>query len=181
MDGYFYEGLRVYKEGILNDKNLSYLEKGIKISTATMELKEYIREYITISAAINNLSLDAEPFKIDPDWLNTLFSYARNCSDDYMQTIWGQLLAAKANNTCSIPKRVLHIFACIEKEDIDTFCKLCSITFDNLQRESSCYPFVYIKKHPSYYNSLGIRRYHLASLSNLGLIEYDYTWWLCFT
>lgn len=169
----FEDGLNTYKEGILSDDNLSYIEKAQKISVASRELKEYVRQYEVVTHAVNNLSPEAKPDSIDPDWLSTLFSYVRNCSNEYMQMIWGQLLASKANGNSDIPKKILHVFSCIEQEDIDTFCRLCSFTFDNLGTTNSCYPFIYIKDNPSFYNNNKIYRYHLASLHNLGLIEYD--------
>lgn len=169
----FIEGLEVYKKSILEDDNLTGIEKGQKISLSRMELRKYINQGKIISIAVENLENKAEPKRVDVDWLNAFFSYAENISSEEMQYIWGKLLAAKVNGNDGINKKVLQIFSCIESEDISTFCEICSMTFDNVERALSCYPFIYIVKSPSYYNARGIRRYHLASLDNLGLIEYD--------
>ncbi len=169
----FKEGLEVYKKAIMDDCNLSGIEKGAKISSASMELRKYINQGKIVSIATENLESTAAPEKIGVDWLNTFFTYAENISNEEMQHIWGKLLASKANGNNGITKKTLQIFYLIEAEDISTFCKICSLTFDNVNHPLSCYPFIYIKKYAAYYNDLGIKRYHLASLDNLGLIEFD--------
>lgn len=69
---------------------------------------------------------------------------------------------------------MIQIFSFIEAEDISIFCKICSLTFDNVNDPLAHYPFIYTKKHAAYFSGLGIKRYHLASLDNLGLIEHDF-------
>lgn len=169
----FEDGLTLYKDSIMNDDNLAPIEKAARISLSRTILRKYINQTKIISNAINNISKNANPDNLDVDWLNFFLSYAENISDEQMQLIWGKLLASKINGVSNINRKVLQIFSCIEKEDINVFCKLCSMTFRNTKKEESIYPFIYMKKHPAYYNKLGIRRYHLASLDNLGLIEYD--------
>lgn len=169
----FIEGLEIYKKGIEADDNLSPIEKGAQISTVRKNLREYINQGCIVASAIPHLDHSSNPDKIDPDWLSHFFDYAKNISNKDMQLIWGKLLACKANGKNDISKKLIQVFSYIENEDIDIFCKMCAMTFESKDRERSKYPFIYITKHPSYYNKHGIRRYHLASLDNLGLIEYD--------
>lgn len=169
----FEDGIRLYKDSIMNDDNLSPMEKAAHISLSRTILRKYINQAQIISNAINNISNTASTNNLDADWLNFFLSFAENISDEEMQLIWGKLLASKINGVANINRKVLQIFSCIEKEDIDVFCKLCSLTFRNMEKSEAIYPFIYIKNHPAYYNKFGIRRYHLASLDNLGLIEFD--------
>lgn len=172
----FEEGLKFYKESLGQDTSLTDQEKAVKISLARTEFRKYVNQAKIVSKAIDSLSRSTDSSHIDDidaDWINTFLSYAENISNEKMQIVWGKLLAAKANGNSDINKKMLQIFSCIEREDIEVFCKLCSMSFVHMNRDGSYYPFIYIKLFPGYYNGLGIRRYHLASLDNLGLIEYD--------
>lgn len=172
----FEEGLTLYKKSLGQDPALTDQEKAIKISLARTELRKYINQAKIVSAAISSLPTDTDPSHvddIDADWINTFLSYAENISNEQIQMIWGRLLAAKAIGNSDINKKMLQIFSCIEWEDIKTFCRLSSMSFVQVHRNGSYYPFIYMKRFPDYYNQSGIKRYHLASLDHLGLIEYD--------
>lgn len=101
----FKEGLAVYKKAIMDDGSLTGIEKGAKISSASMDLKKYINQGKIVSIATENLESTATPEKIDVDWLNTFFTYAENVSSEEMQQIWGKLLASKANGSSGITKK----------------------------------------------------------------------------
>lgn len=171
----FNDGLEIYKNSIENDQLLSGIEKGAKISTAKRDMRQYINQKKIIEIAENDINPDVDFRNIDPDWLAFFFEYAKNISKEEVQLIWAKLLANRVNGDRQITKKLIHILAIIEDEDIDVFCKICSMTFDSMSRERSKYPFIYIAGFPSYYNSQNIRRYHLNSLADLGLIEYDIT------
>lgn len=172
----FEEGLEFYKNSLEQDTSLTDREKAVKLSLARTEFRKYVNQAKIVSQAVDSLSRSINPSHIDDidaDWINTFLSYAENISNEKMQAIWGKILAAKANGNSDINKKMLHIFSCIEREDIEVFCKLCSMSFSHMNRCYSHYPFIYIKQFSKYYSGLGIRRYNLASLDNLGLIEYD--------
>lgn len=173
----FYQGLEIYKESIEKDSSLSGIEKGAKISTAKRDLRQYINQKKIIEIAENSINPNADFENIDPDWLAFFFEYAKNISKEEIQSFWGKLLANRINGNHEINKKIIHILAIIEDKDIDVFCKICSMTFDNdnVNKESSKYPFIYIVASPSYYNEQNIRRYDLYSLADLGLVEYDKT------
>jgi len=169
----FHEGIQIYKESIKNDQSLSGEEKGARISTARKDLRQYINQRKIIENSIKDIDENADFENIDPDWLAYFFEYAKNISNEEIQLVWSKLLANKINGNQQMTKKLIHILSVIEGEDIDVFCKICSMTFDNVKKEKSKYPFIYIGDFPSYYNSKNIRRYHLHSLADLGLIEYD--------
>lgn len=169
----FNEGLETYKKSIEDDQSLSGIEKGAYISTAKRDLLHYINTGKIIGFAGNNINTDADFENVGVDWLAFFFEHAKNISREDVQLIWGKILANKINGDRQITKKMVHILSIIEDEDIDVFCKICSMTFEHTGRERSKYPFTYIVEFPTYYNSHGIRRYHLYSLANLGLIEYD--------
>ena len=172
----FEEGLVLYKKSIEQDTTLTDQEKAVNISLSRTAFRKYTNQAKIVLKAVENLSQSPDSShidEIDADWINTFLSYAENISNEEMQMIWGKLLAEKVNGNSDINKKMLQIFSCIEREDIEVFYKLCSMSFVHMNRKGSYYPFIYIKLFPGFYKSLGIRRYHLASLDNLGLIEYD--------
>lgn len=171
----FYDGLEIYKKSIKNDQFLSEKEKAIKISLATRDFRQYINQAKIVEFAKSDINQDADFKNIDPDWLAFFFEYAKNISKEEAQLIWAKLLANRVNGERQVSKKLIHILAIIEDDDIDVFCKICSMTFDSENRKNFKYPFIYIGNFPSYYNSINIRRYHLRSLADLGLIEYDIT------
>lgn len=169
----FEEAIEEYKKYIMNDDSLPILEKTRKYAQARKELKEYINKGKIISYAVNDIKKDAQTYNVDEEWLMYFFDSAKNISDDKMQRIWGKLLAERVNGKRGITKRLINIFSMIEQQDIELFCMLCAMSFKHFNDKEGVYPLIYIRNHPAYYNKYGIRRYNLAQLDNLGLIEYD--------
>lgn len=168
----FQEALQLYKETVMKDEQLDDYTKAIKILNATRDLKKYLNQGKIIYHSLEDLDEKANPYEVDEDWLNCFFEYAQNVSSEEVQRIWGKLLALKVNGN-NITKKLLNVFSLMEQKDIVLFCTLCALSFDNISEAGRQYPFVYIRQFPAYYNELGIRRYNLAQLDNLGLIEYD--------
>lgn len=169
----FEEAIEEYKKYIMNDDSLPILEKTRKYAQARKELKEYINKGKIISYAVKDIKNDTQTYNVDEEWLMYFFDYAKNITDDNMQRIWGKLLAERVNGKHGITKRLINIFSMIEQQDIELFCMLCAMSFKQFNDKESIYPFIYIRNHAAYYNKHGIRRYNLAQLDNLGLIEYD--------
>ena len=169
----FEEAIEEYKKYFMNDDSLPILEKTRKYAQARKELKEYINKGMIISYAVNDIKKDAQTYNVDEEWLMYFFDSAKNISDDKMQRIWGKLLAERVNGKRGITKRLINIFSMIEQQDIELFCMLCAMSFKHFNDKEGVYPLIYIRNHPAYYNKYGIRRYNLAQLDNLGLIEYD--------
>ena len=169
----FSYGVDVYIKETENDQTLTTIEKAARISTASNDIRQYINQTKIISSALSQLAPSADAKYLDMDWLAFFMEYAKNIGKEEVQEFWAKLLAKKINGEDGITKKLINILAVIGDDDIDTFCKICSMTFDSAARERSKYPFIYIKEHSQYYNSQNIRRYHLRSLADLGLIHYD--------
>ncbi|MBQ9928966.1 MAG: DUF2806 domain-containing protein [Lachnospiraceae bacterium] len=169
----FNEAIEGYKEYVLKNDNIEGLEKYAKIATARNDLKKYINQGKIIRSTLDNLDNSANMCNLDDDWLLYFFEYAKNISNEYIQDMWGKLLACKVNGADGITKKLVNAFSLMEQADVELFCMLCSMSFDNISNLDRQYPFIYIRKYPAYYNNCGIRRHNLAQLDNLGLIEYD--------
>ena len=170
---YHVQAVEHYIESVKKDSTLSDIDRAVLISTANQNIKQYINQANILSLAVRNIDATAEIEDIDSDWLSFFFEQAKIVSKEDVRLIWAKLLVQKVTGECEVPKKLIHTLSIIDSEDIKTFCKICSLTFNNADKDISRYPFVYIVKYPSYYNSINIKRYHLNALDDLGLIEYD--------
>ncbi len=123
----FEEGLEIYKKSIIEDKTLTSIEKGAKISKARKELKQYINQGKIISYAVNNIRDDAK-MNIDDDWLLYFFEYAKNISNENIQQIWGKILSEQFNGDTSISRKLIHTLSLLDSDAALNFGKLCNIT-----------------------------------------------------
>lgn len=127
----FEEGLAVYKEFIIKDNSISGIEKGVKISNARKELKQYINQCKIISYAAEDIKDDAE-MNIEDDWLMYFFEYAKNITNDDIQRIWGRILAEKCNGNTSINRKLINVLSTLDAESASVFGELCSIAITSL-------------------------------------------------
>lgn len=81
-----------------------------------------------ILMAAGQVSDDAEPEKIEADWLRFVFERCRNISDEIMRKHWAALLAEEANSIGSFSKRSIACLAELNKEEAELFAKLCQHT-----------------------------------------------------
>ena len=132
----FNEGVSVYIESIKNDQTLNPLEKAAKISTARKEVKQYINKGKIISYAIPDIKDDAA-MDVDEDWLAYFFEYAKNISNESVQTIWGKILAEKCNGNTSINRKLISVLSMMDVDEATMFAGLCSITFNYYEDETN--------------------------------------------
>ncbi len=135
----FEKGLSVYVESIENDPTLSGLEKGVKISSARKEMKQYINQGKIIAYAAKDIQVDSK-LDVDDDWLMYFFEYAKNVSADDVQRIWAKILAERCNGNTSMNRRLINALSMLDHETAHIFERLCGITL-----EFTCY---YIKYAP---------------------------------
>jgi Protein of unknown function (DUF2806) len=117
--------------------------------------------------AIPHVLPDAEPEKIENDWLSHFFDRCRLISDDEMQTMWAAMLAGEANRPGSFSKRTIDLVATLDKTDAELFTKFC--TFVWVVRQPC--PFIDIDNE--IYKTLGLIFDTLTHLDTIGLIIFD--------
>ena len=86
-----------------------------------MRFKNLVR---IIRLAAPQLSPSANPSDIDTDWVLNFTDKARNCADEEMAKLWGNILAGKANNPGSYSRKSVNILSDIEPEDARLFRNL---------------------------------------------------------
>lgn len=117
--------------------------------------------------AIENLTPDAHPENIDPDWLSNFFDKCHLVSDDDMRIIWGKILAGEASNPGSFSKRTVALVGGLDKVDAELFTKLCKFTWV----VGLPTPLIFNEQDPVYV-SKGINFDSLTHLQSIGLLTF---------
>ena len=123
----FEDGLQIYKQGIIENDNLSPLEKGARIAVARKIMKEYMNKSKIISFALQDIRTNAKN-DVDDDWLNYFFDYAKNISNENVQRIWARILAEETNGDTSIQRQLIHVLSLMDASTANAFTNLCRIT-----------------------------------------------------
>lgn len=170
------------KEKILNDSSLpwedrltlcygySKVKKKLKKRKDVLELADH---YFNHGTATFYEKME----EVDEDWFEFFIDKVENTSGDKFKSLWANLLSAHLTNLESgrglnISKKLISTICLLTQEDIIAFHSICCMTFDSLDRDISKYPFIYVTEDPRFLADHNVRRYNLASLDQLGLIEY---------
>lgn len=157
------------------DAQVIMAEAEIKITeiqqrAARRFIEEETKNQINIESithqAIPHLNDDAEPEKIEDDFLRNFFDKSRLVSDEQMQDIWARILAGEANNPGMFSRKTVNIMADMDKSDADRFAVLLSFSW---VVGGKTVPMVY--NDDNYFDENGIDLEMLADLESLGLIS----------
>lgn len=172
------------KEKILDDNLIPFEDRLALYYGYTKVKKQYINRKNILDLAEKYFGHGKEEFynevsHLKEDWFEFFMGKVENISDERVQKIWAGILAEQleqnrnGNIKSHFSKKLITILSLMESEDITAFYQICSMTFDSLDRKESHYPFIYIADNAKFYANCELRRYNLASLSQLGLIEYN--------
>lgn len=137
--GILYEPKRIVKQAkaeaeadkikVINNLEIEDLQKRALIRFINEEtIKQQNIESI-LEKSFLQISENADPQKIDNDWLLNYFDKAKFISNDQIQDLWARLLAGEANKPGSISKKTLKILSELDTDDAVAFTKLCSFVF----------------------------------------------------
>lgn len=129
--------------------------------------KQQVIEEITARAAAQ-LSDEAKPQDVDPDWIANLFEKSKNVTDEDMQALWANILAGEAETPKSFSKRTVNLVADLDKDDARLFESLCGMTL-LLNGEV---PMVFSSQDPIFERA-GLGFSALKHLETLGLVHFD--------
>lgn len=118
--------------------------------------------------AINHLNEDAEPSKVNDDWMANFFEKARIVSDEEMQSIWSKILADEANSPGKFSKRTINLLSDLDKSDALLFSTLCQFS-----AKFGVNQLLVFDPNASIYNASGINFPALSHLESLGLIKFE--------
>ena len=78
-----------------------------------------------VEKAVPQLTEDAKPEDVEPDWYRHFFNRQCSVSDSQMQEIWARILAGEANQPGSFSRRTLSVLSDLDKIEAEIFAKLC--------------------------------------------------------
>ena len=119
--------------------------------------------------AIPHLSDDAEPDRIEDDWISNFFDKSRIVSDENMQQLWGKVLAEEGNRPGSFSRKTVNLIADLDKRDAEQFTSLCRVSWTI---SGTLIPLVY-DEGSSVYRQLGIDFHSVSQLEALGLVRFQ--------
>lgn len=130
-------------------------------------LKQENIENIT-AKALPLLDDDADPEKLEKDWISYFFDKCRLVSDEEMQDIWSHILAGQTNAPGSFSKSTIDIVSNMEKLDAELFAKFCTFTF----YVGTLQPFLYSIKTNTL-SKYGLNFVNVNHLQSIGLITLE--------
>jgi len=171
------------KEKILNDDSIPYDDRLTLCYSYSKIKKKFKRRKNVLDLADKYFNRGTDNFnksieQLDEDWFDFFIDRVEHTSSDRFKSIWARLLSVQLTNiecerSLTISKKLISNICLLTPEDIATFRSICSMTFESLDREISKYPFIYIMESSKFLANCYVRRYNLASLNQLGLIEYS--------
>ena len=117
--------------------------------------------------AIKELSEDAQPDRVEDDWIANFFDKCKLISDKEMQILWGKVLAGEANNPGKYSKRTVDFLSSIDKQDAFLFEKLCRFGWVI----GNIVPLIF-ETNDDIYNTNDITFNALRHLEDIGLISF---------
>jgi hypothetical protein len=82
-----------------------------------------------VQKALPDVKDDAEPQKMDDDWITNFFDKARLISEAEMQILWAKILAEEANQPQRFSKRAINLVGSVDRFDIARFARLSGFVF----------------------------------------------------
>lgn len=157
-------------------EKLGDLELNTEIENRAMKrlVHEETKKQINIEEithkALSHLEDDAEPDKIDDDWITHFFERAKLVSDKDMQILWGKILAGEANAKGSFSKRTVNSLSTLNKYDANLFSSICGFCIKEEKGEKQPYIMDFNAK---IYMDSGIDFNALLHLEAIGLITFQ--------
>lgn len=120
--------------------------------------------------AIHHIQDQADPSKMDNDWIANFFDKCRIISDSEMQDLWAKVLAGEANQPGSYSKRTVNFLSDMDKNDAIHFEALCHF---GCFTPDEFIPMIF-NYHANIYQKHGITFNVLTHLDGIGLIHFDH-------
>jgi uncharacterized repeat protein (TIGR03899 family) len=91
------------------------------------ELREQQNIDQVVQAAINaGTSLESTE-EVDPDWINSFFTFAKSVTREQMQDVWGRILAKEIGQPGSFSIRSLEILKRMTLREMESFATACKL------------------------------------------------------
>ena len=172
------EAVAFLTEKIRNDLEMPPLAKAAAISNVRQMIQKYSNQNDIINLAMQQLNTNAQPEKVDNDWIANFFDKAQNISKDEMQKIFARILAKECEKEGSISKQLINILSIIDSDLANAFKRLCKylvlIKFKNKEtnKEGEDVQIIIGKVSKLEENHINLKYMEIEELSNIGLIRF---------
>ena len=177
---------------------VSDLEKRVAYRWLKEEAKKQANIEAITRQALPLLEDESKPENVEDDWIAHFFSEARIISNEEMQRLWSEVLAAEGNEPGSFSKRTVNLLADLDKFDAELFTRFCGFGWNIegfelaklkgrsiTEKRPHLVPLIYGNSLGDYYAEIytahGVDYAALDHLSSLGLIrfnpEFGYWWY----
>ena len=149
----------------------------LQFRAATRFVEEETRRQLNmeniVRKALPRLTDDAEPEKMEDDWITNFFEKSRIVSSEEMQELWSRVLAGEANNSGSFSRKTINILHDVDRQAAQLFRAVCGF-FWNIAGEGP-QALVYDLPDDSreIYRASGISLPTLLDLQSLGLLSLE--------
>lgn len=159
----------------IQNSDMDPLTKAALISNARKTIREYKNQCNIVAIAMENLKSDAQPDKVDEDWLAQFMDKARLVNNAELQQWWGRILAGECNSPGSVPKTLLHILEQMDVDSASGFMAVANfaVAVETKNGDMDYQPLIIIKKINDFYEHYGVTIDVLVDLQALGLISFD--------
>lgn len=159
----------------IQNSDMDPLTKAALISNARKTIREYKNQCNIVAIAMENLKSDAQPDKVDEDWLAQFMDKARLVNNAELQQWWGRILAGECNSPGSVPKTLLHTLEQMDVDSASGFMAVANFTIavEIKNGDVDYQPLILIKKINDFYERYGVTLNVLVDLQTLGLINFD--------
>jgi hypothetical protein len=144
-------------------------QKRAMVRFAFEEMRKQENLEAVIQKAIPDITEDAQPEKVDPDWVVNFFDKVKFVSDKEIQSLWAKVLAGEINVPGKFSKRTVNFLAEMDKRDAEMFIALGSFTISSGGEKI---PIVF-NVQKEIYTSNGVNFNVLKHLDDIGLISFD--------
>lgn len=164
-------------EEIAHREDINPIERAAIVSNYKKIVNEYKNEVDVMQMAVKHLNSNAEPEKVNDDWITFFFDKVKNVNEDYMKMIWVKILAGEFNEPNTYTKQLLHTMSIMDSNIAKRFQKIRSSCFYSppillaFMYRTNSEDIKNIKK----YDKMKIFIYDLRELDSLGLIQYRFS------
>lgn len=145
----------------------SLQERAVERLVHQEERKQQNIETITWQAAAQ-LAPDANPEKLEEDWVAHFFKQCETVSDKEMQSLWAKLLAGEATKPSTYSKRTVDFVASMDKRDAALFTLLGRFVW-SLDDPTP----IILDPNADYLKTIGLSFTSFKHLDAIGLVSFE--------
>lgn len=171
------DAMEMLKRKLEDDNTLSMEVKVYMVSSYRQRLIHYRNQERAIYNSFDMLNINATPQMINDDWLLKFMDCCKTTSDQYMQAIWGKILACECNEIGSIPTQLIYILSIISSENARMFTQMCDcvLTMQKSNNKILHSLTIFWDEEELLFEAIGINYGKILELETIGLINTEWT------